>query len=118
MTAPLSVRRAVSCTLCVEGRVDLELYWKELGVGVRSSGENLRTKKSSLRNKMKRHNDSRAHQSAVNILDKIKDEAWKTCADKVIQKDANRTEKIFRSVYFLAKSNRPFSDHPDLCELQ
>ena len=35
---------------------------------VRSSGDNLRTKKSSLRNKMKMHNDSRAHQYAVSNL--------------------------------------------------
>ena len=118
---------ALVCSTCselhslgvdVEERVELEPCWKKLGAGVRSSGDNLRTKKSSLRNKMKRHNDSRAHQSAVSIIDKRKKEAWKTCADKLIHKDASSTEKIFRSVYFLAKSNRPFSDHPDICELQ
>ena len=83
----------------VEERVELEPCWKELGAGVRSSGDNLRTKKSSLRNKMKRHNDSRAHQYAVSIIDKREKEVWKTCTD---------------NVYFLAKSNRPFSDHPEI----
>ena len=82
----------------VEERVELEPCWKELGAGVRSSGDNLRTKKSSLRNKMKRHNDSRAHQYAVSIIDK-REEVWKTCTD---------------NVNFLAKSNRPFSDHPEI----
>ena len=48
----------------------------------------LRIKKATLRNNMKKHIDSRAHQSAVSMLDKRKKEAWKTCADKVIQKGA------------------------------
>ena len=43
----------------VKERVELEPCWKELGAGVRSSGDNLRTNTPSLRNKMKRHNDSR-----------------------------------------------------------
>ena len=84
---------------CSEERVEVEPCWKELGAGVRSSGDNLRTKKSSLRNKMKRHNDSRAHQYVVSIIDKREKEVWKTCTD---------------NVYFLAKSNRPFSDHPEI----
>ena len=83
----------------VEERVEQEPCWKELGAGVRSSGDNLRTKKSSLRNTIKRHNDSRAHQYAVSIIDKREKEVWKTCSD---------------NVYFLAKSNRPFSDHPEI----
>ena len=88
-------------SLCVdvEERVELEPCWKELGAGVRSSGDNLRTKKSSWRNEMKRHNDSRAHQYAVSIIDKREKEVWKTYTD---------------NVYFLAKSNRPFSDRPEI----
>ena len=79
--------------------MELEPCWKELGAGVISSGDKLRTKKSSLRNNMKRHNDSRAHQYAVSIIDKREKEIWKTCTD---------------NVYFLAKLNRPFSDHPEI----
>ena len=71
----------------VEERVELEPCWKELGTGVRSSGDNLRTKKS------------RAHQYAVSIIDKREKEVWKTCTD---------------NVYFLAKSNSSFSDHPEI----
>ena len=97
----------------VEERVELEPCWKELGAGVRTSGDILRTKKSSLRNTIKGHTDSRAHQSAVNILDKIKEDPWKTCADKVIQKDASSsTDKIFRSCTFLPRQTAIFSIIP------
>ena len=77
-----------------------------------------KTKKASLRNKMKKHNDSKAHQSAIRTLDLRAKETWKTCSSQVSAKYVCTTEKIFRSVYFLAKSNRPFSDHPEICQLQ
>ena len=89
-----------------------------MGDGVRSSGNNTKTKKASLRNTMKKHNDSKAHQAAKRTLNLRVKETWKTCSSQVSAKDVCTSEKIFRSVYFLAKSNRPFSDHPEICQLQ
>lgn len=36
----------------------------------------------------------------------------------MINEEVSVTESVFRTAYFLAKKNRPFSDHPDLIELQ
>ena len=89
---PIGDDGALFCSTCselhslgveVEERVEWEPWWKELGAGVRSSGDNLRTKKSSLRNKMNSHNDSRAHQSAFSILDKRNEEAWRLAPTKL-----------------------------------
>ena len=102
-----------------EERVQLENSWKEMGDGVRSSGNNTKTKKASLRNKMKKHNDSKAHQAVIRTLELRAKETWKTCSSQVSAKDVCTTEKIFRSVYFLAKSNHPFSEIcPEICQLQ
>ena len=89
-----------------------------MGDWVRSSGNNTKPKKASLRNKMKKHNDSKAHQVATRTLELRTKETWKTCSSQVSAKDVCTTEKIFRSVYFLAKSNLPFSDHPEICQLK
>ena len=96
--------------LLLEGkeRVQLENSWKEMGDGVRSSGNNTKTKKASLRNKMKKHNYSKARQAAIRTLELRVKETWKTCSSQVSAQDICTTEKIFRSVYFLAKSNRCF----------
>ena len=90
-----------------EERVQLENSWREMGDEVRSSGNNTKTKKASLRNRMKKHNDSKAHQAAIRTLELRANETWNTCSSQVSAKDVCTTEKIFRSVY-----------HPEICQLQ
>ena len=61
--------------------------------------------------RMKRHNYSRANQSAVNIvviLDKRKKDAWKTCADIVIQKGAIVLRRYSDLSTFLGSQTVPF----------
>ena len=38
--------------------------------------------------------------------------------DKSNMMELEATQRIFRTAYYLAKNNRPYSDHGDLIELQ
>lgn len=72
----------------------------------------------SLRKKIKRHLSSDAHVEAEKILEQQK----KQVLPNVIAKQASfvddETRRIFRTVYYQAKSNRPFSDLTELVKLQ
>ncbi|KAI0219484.1 hypothetical protein LSAT2_028990 [Lamellibrachia satsuma] len=53
-----------------------------MGDEVKSSGNNTKTKKASLRNRMKKHNDSKAHQAAIRTLELRAKETWNTCSSQ------------------------------------
>jgi OTU-like cysteine protease len=72
----------------------------------------------SLRKKMSTHVSSTAHRIAQEIMQ----QAEKGGMDKVLQSmnsDAIEMScKVFRTAYYLARNDRPFSDHQSLLELQ
>uniref|UniRef100_A0A671K3M9 DUF4371 domain-containing protein n=1 Tax=Sinocyclocheilus anshuiensis TaxID=1608454 RepID=A0A671K3M9_9TELE len=73
----------------------------------------------SLRNKFKRHFCSKAHALAEKIenLKKNKDVLGKN-VDAVNMSLLKETYSVLRTAYYLAKNNRPFTDHKTLVELQ
>jgi len=114
------------CTICIAANALGPL--KEKGVclshewctyNIESSVTESRvTQLSSLRMKIKKHVDSKAHILAVQINQDMNKEVLKkrfTVVDSAVDKE---TEAVFRTAYYLAKSNRPFSDHEQLIQLQ
>jgi hypothetical protein len=73
---------------------------------------------SALRGKIKQHVESNAHLAAERIHQQSKQNIIAKSVNKLSDKLISSTEKIFRTVYYIAKSNRPFSDHESLVELQ
>lgn len=79
---------------------------------------NKKTRLTVLRNKLKKHFESNAHKSSVQILDnKDKNMLSKLMEEKDYQIN-KATHSIFRTAYYIAKYNRPFDDHLKLVQLQ
>ena len=123
----ISNNQKLGCSACQNAK-SLNL-WKEQGMSISrewsscsiSTGNDEQDREkvlSCLRGKIKKHNDSKAHKIAqeieINRRKKILESAINTQNSEHITK----TEAVFRSVYYMAKSNRPFTDHEGLVELQ
>lgn len=73
---------------------------------------------SSLRTKIKCHRDSSCHKLAEDILKKRENQGIKSKFESMTATERINTEKVFRTVYYLAKNNRPITDHEELVHLQ
>ncbi|KAK9745505.1 hypothetical protein QE152_g6843 [Popillia japonica] len=73
---------------------------------------------TSLRKKIFLHEQSAGHLTAETISAKADKETIENVCDKMNMSNLESTIKIFRSAYYLAKNDRPFSDHSELLELQ
>lgn len=97
--------------------VDISKEWSNCEIDC-GKNPNKQTQLSNLRNKIKRHVESQAH----NFVCKIKKDKESQMLVKNMEtewfKNQQSTECIFRTSYFIAKYNRPFDDHSKLIELQ
>ena len=89
--------------------------WTECKVGV--VGEK-RVAQKSLRKKIAKHEQSKAHNELVKVLKAREENSIKTSTVKGQDKHKEVTEKCLRTAYFVAYQNRPLSDYPDLIDLQ
>ena len=89
--------------------------WTECKVGV--VGEK-RVAQKSLRKKIAKHEQSKAHNELVKILKAREENSIKISTVKGQDKHKEVTEKCLRTAYFVAYQNRPLSDYPDLIDLQ
>ena len=85
---------------------------------IRPYGDNREKEQRSIRNKIYQHGDSDSHTKAAIILDTSKTNKLPEKLSEQQREHVACTCKIFRTVYYIAKNNRPFLDHPDLVELQ
>ncbi|KAK9680036.1 hypothetical protein QE152_g39474 [Popillia japonica] len=81
------------------------------------SGSNKSAQLTSLRKKIFLHKQSAGHLTAETISAKADKETIENVCDKMNMSNLESTIKIFRSAYYLAKNDRPFSDHSELLEL-
>ena len=81
-------------------------------------GETRELQLTSLRKKICKHKLSEAHREACKLLELRKGEHLKASLKKFSQTDIDTTECVFRTVYYIAKNNRPYTDHPELIDLQ
>jgi len=96
--------------------VSIALEWKEYNVSY--YGDSLQSKMASLRKKISRHKDSSSHIAATEICSKAEKQTLEQQVDVMNKAEMVKTERVIRTAYFLAKKDRPFSDHPHLLELQ
>ena len=61
---------------------------------------------------------SAAHKEAVEILNRKKEDLIGKNTDKIDNEHIEKTNYVFNTVYYLAQTNRPYTDHPDLTDLQ
>jgi hypothetical protein len=76
------------------------------------------TRLNSLRNKIHKHVTSAAHLAACEIRKNKQEGLLEKQLGKQTVRSEQCTENVFRTVYYLAKCNRPFSDHEQLVDLQ
>ncbi|XP_060882119.1 E3 SUMO-protein ligase KIAA1586-like [Metopolophium dirhodum] len=79
---------------------------------------NKKNKLSNLRNKIKRHVESQAHEYALTIKKDKESQRLVKNMEAECFKNEKSTEHVFRTAYFIAKYNRPYDDHQKLIELQ
>ena len=72
----------------------------------------------SLRKKISEDKGSVAHNSAVLMLKNRENDALKTSAAVQSQNLHDETCKVFRTAYYIAQSDTPYTDHPNLITLQ
>lgn len=76
------------------------------------------TRLANIKNKVKKHSDSFAHQYAYDIKKEKESEKIVINFEVNLHKNHVNTEYIFRTGYYIAKYNRPFDNHFKLIELQ
>lgn len=96
------------------GRISLE--WSNSLI--EATGKDRQSKLSNIRIKIKKHNESEAHASAENTFKESQKNQLLECLNtmNIVAEDENI--KLFRTAYYIAKKNRPFSDYEDLINLQ
>ena len=90
--------------------------WQNCRVGPYGSSTEKQMK--SLRKKKNEHSASQSHKIAEDILKKQGEQALESSFLKTQGEILASTHNVFRTAYYLAKGNRPYSDHPNLVELQ
>lgn len=104
--------------IMVSRGVNIAIQWAEGKIAPFSSSR--KTQLSSLRKKIHEHGNSKAHNEATKILETAK-------MDTLINMNARRQEaifeyectaKVFRTAYYVAKNDKPFTDFESLVDLQ
>lgn len=85
---------------------------------IQASNTNRSTALTSLRNKIHRHETSRAHEIAQELTEKGGQNVLGNMVRTISETVLAETDAVFRTAYYLAKMNRPFTDHDNLVELQ
>ncbi len=97
-------------------RVSISEEWVHFKI--QSLNANRTTSLASLRNKIRRHETSRAHEIAQELTEKGGQDLLGNLVRTVSETVLAETDAVFRTAYYLAKMNRPFTDHDSLIELQ
>uniref|UniRef100_A0A3B4VPG3 HAT C-terminal dimerisation domain-containing protein n=1 Tax=Seriola dumerili TaxID=41447 RepID=A0A3B4VPG3_SERDU len=116
----------VGCAICsatkstgvlTEKRVSTSEEWVSFKIQCSGTSDRL-TALASYRNKIRRHETSRAHEIAQELTEKGKRDQLGNIVRTMSETVLAETDAVFRTAYYLPKMNRPFTDHYDLIELQ
>ncbi|KAK0133589.1 E3 SUMO-protein ligase KIAA1586 [Merluccius polli] len=117
--------RKLGCALCsstkstavlTEERVSMSEEWVQFKIQASDSSRS--TSLASLRNKIRRHEVSRAHKIAQELIEKGEQDLVRNMVNALSETVFAETDSVFRTAYYLAKMSRPFTDHQSLIELQ
>ena len=102
--------------------INLSKEWCEIkiGVGRNTLQENndKTAQLTSIRKKIHKHKLSEAHMAAMQILALAGKQVLETAVLEQQKELYKSTQKVFRTAYFCAKNNRPYTDLPGLVQLQ
>jgi len=105
-----------STGILTEKRVSISEEWVHFKI--QSLNANRSTSLASLRNKIRRHETSKAHKIAQELTEKGRQDLLGNLVSSMSETVFAETDAVFRTAYYLAKMNRPFTDHNNLIELQ
>jgi len=94
------------------------LAYEWVNIKITGPGNSKSARQKSLREKVRLHGDSEAHKDADKILNK---RSKRVMEQAVVQQQADNLEStsvVFRTVYYVAKYDRPYVDNPHLLDLQ
>lgn len=94
----------------------ISVEWKSCSV--KAHGSNKENLQSSMRKKLKEHNESASHKKAGEIIKIGETNIISKSFDVANEKYLNSTVNIFNTIYFIIKNNYPFSDFKKLIDLQ
>jgi hypothetical protein len=97
-------------------RVNLAQEW--VSGSVSGSGKNKQAVLKSLRKKVAQHVMSNSHNAALAIKKSAQQDSVKTSVAQQCHQEYTSTCNVFRTAYYIAINNRPYTDHPDLLDLQ
>lgn len=81
-------------------------------------GDDIKKQQTNLRKKISKHKSSQSHLHTERIIEKQKLEIMQTQVLKTSYIDIENTKRIFRTAYTIAKNQRPYTDMPNLVDLQ
>lgn len=96
--------------------VSISKEWS--GTEVSAYGKDKASQLTSLRKKIYEHCKSFSHTTAEKILKEADKQKLEVIVDKMNDSEICSTSKVFRTAYYIAKHDRPYSDHFDLLKLQ
>lgn len=111
----------LGCTVCrdvMNCNATLKVSEEWVGGNIAPYGHSRAAEQTSLRKKMHEHRTSHSHKAAIKLLQDRQQDALKSVLAGQMQQQHAETCSIFRTAYYIAQSDRPYTDHPDLIELQ
>lgn len=117
----------LGCAVCAEVKqlvtssktgVRSQLNQEWVTTSIHYYGDTAKKQQMSLRKKIHDHRTSISHIEAQNILNTKKSEELSSTLARNSQEASVTTSRVFRTAYYIAKHNRPYSDHPELLDLQ
>jgi len=96
--------------------VIISVRWAE--GNVTSCGSTREAQLSSLRKKIYEHKNSQTRKEAINMPETAKKDVLLDLSGQSEQAAFQSTARIFRTAYYVAKNNKPFTDFESLIDLQ
>ena len=100
----------------IDNKVTVSREWSQ--TEIEPYGPSRAAQQTSLRKKMHDHRVSLAHKAAVSVLQSRDEQCLKAAVALQMQQQHDETCRVFRTAYYIAQNNRPYTDHSDLIELQ
>ena len=100
----------------IDNKVTVSREWSQ--TEIEPYGPSRAAQQTSLRKKMHDHRVSLAHKAAVSVLQSRNEQCLKAAVALQMQQQHDETCRVFRTAYYIAQNNRPYTDHSDLIELQ
>jgi hypothetical protein len=97
-------------------KVSLSAAWAQCSIS--QYGSMREAQLTSLHKKVKEHKQSTAHSLAVKIAKEAESKTLEKVVDSMTKSEVDSTVKVMRTAYYIENNDRPYTDNPNLVELQ